>query len=65
MVLAVFLAIGSWRLARHQVLVRRAAVVETLGAVTMLCVDKTGTYYREPHGRLAQSGLAPDILASI
>ena len=43
MVLAVFLAIGSWRLARHQVLVRRAAVVETLGAVTMLCVDKTGT----------------------
>ena len=43
MVLAVFLAIGSWRLASHQVLVRRAAVVETLGAVTMLCVDKTGT----------------------
>ncbi len=43
MVLAVFLAIGSWRLARHQILVRRAAVIETLGAVTMLCVDKTGT----------------------
>ena len=43
MVLAIFLAIGSWRLARHQVLVRRAAVIETLGAVTMLCVDKTGT----------------------
>ncbi len=43
MVLAVFLAIGSWRLAGHQVLVRRAAVIETLGAVTMLCVDKTGT----------------------
>ena len=46
MVLAVFLALGSWRLARHQVLVRRAAVVETLGAVTMLCVDKTGTITR-------------------
>jgi Ca2+-transporting ATPase len=43
MVVAVFLAIGSWRLARHRVLVRRAAVVETLGAVSMLCVDKTGT----------------------
>lgn len=43
MVLAVFLAIGSWRLARHKVLVRRAAVIETLGAVSMLCVDKTGT----------------------
>jgi Ca2+-transporting ATPase len=43
MVLAVFLAIGSLRLARHRVLVRRASVIETLGAVTMLCVDKTGT----------------------
>ena len=39
----VFLALGSWRLARHNVLVRRSAVVETLGAVSMLCVDKTGT----------------------
>ncbi len=43
MVLVVFLALGSWRLARHNVLVRRSAVVETLGAVRMLCVDKTGT----------------------
>ena len=43
MVLVVFLALGSWRLARHNVLVRRSAVVETLGAVSMLCVDKTGT----------------------
>lgn len=43
MVLAVFLALGAWRLASHQVLVRRTAVTETLGAVSMLCVDKTGT----------------------
>jgi Ca2+-transporting ATPase len=43
MVLLVFLAIGAWRLARSNVLVRRAAVIETLGATTMLCVDKTGT----------------------
>jgi Ca2+-transporting ATPase len=43
MVLAVFMAMGSWRLARQKVLVRRAAVIETLGAATMLCVDKTGT----------------------
>ena len=43
MVLAIFMALGSWRLARHRVLVRRAAVIETLGAATMLCVDKTGT----------------------
>lgn len=41
--LAVFLALGAWRMARVGVLVRRAAVVETLGAATVLCVDKTGT----------------------
>lgn len=43
MVLAVFLALGSWRLARHNVLARRSAVIETLGATDVLCVDKTGT----------------------
>jgi len=43
MVLAVFLALGAWRLATHQVLVRRSAVIETLGGATVLCVDKTGT----------------------
>ncbi len=43
MVLTIFMALGSLRLARHNVLVRRSAVVETLGATTLLCVDKTGT----------------------
>lgn len=43
MVLAVFLALGAWRLATHKVLVRRSAVIETLGGATVLCVDKTGT----------------------
>jgi Ca2+-transporting ATPase len=43
MVLAVFLAIGAWRLARRNVLVRRSAVIETLGCASVLCVDKTGT----------------------
>ncbi|WP_091740719.1 cation-translocating P-type ATPase [Phenylobacterium immobile] len=43
MVLAVFLALGAWRLANHQVLARRSAVIETLGGATVLCVDKTGT----------------------
>lgn len=41
--LAIFLAIGSWRLAQVGVLVRHAAAVEALGATTCLCVDKTGT----------------------
>ncbi|MDE2485986.1 MAG: cation-translocating P-type ATPase [Alphaproteobacteria bacterium] len=43
MVLAVFLALGAWRLAQHRVLVRRSAVIEALGSATVLCVDKTGT----------------------
>ncbi|CAN5286077.1 HAD-IC family P-type ATPase [soil metagenome] len=43
MVLSVFMALGAWRLAQHQVLVRRGAVIETLGGATILCVDKTGT----------------------
>jgi Ca2+-transporting ATPase len=43
MVLAIFLALGAWRLAGQRVLVRRSAVTESLGAVSALCVDKTGT----------------------
>jgi Ca2+-transporting ATPase len=42
-VLTVFLAIGSWRLSKFQVLTRKPSAIETLGAVTVLCVDKTGT----------------------
>jgi Ca2+-transporting ATPase len=42
-VLAVFLALGAWRMARHHALVRRPPAIEALGAVTVLCVDKTGT----------------------
>jgi Ca2+-transporting ATPase len=42
-VLAVFFALGARRIARHGVLARRSSAIETLGAVTVLCVDKTGT----------------------
>ncbi|MBD8656180.1 cation-translocating P-type ATPase [Oxalobacteraceae sp. CFBP 13730] len=42
-VMTVFPAIGAWRLARQQVLVRRLPAIETLGAISVLCVDKTGT----------------------
>lgn len=41
--LTVFLSMGAWRLAQKKSLVRRLPSVETLGAVSVLCVDKTGT----------------------
>jgi P-type Ca2+ transporter type 2C len=42
-VLAVFMAMGAWRISRAGVLTRRAAAIETLGSATVLCTDKTGT----------------------
>ena len=42
-ILTVFLAMGAWRLAKKDCLIRRMPSVETLGAVSVLCVDKTGT----------------------
>lgn len=42
-VLTLFPALGAWRLARQKVLTRRVSAIETLGAVSVLCVDKTGT----------------------
>jgi len=46
MVLTVFLALGARRISRQGVLTRHAPVIETLGAATVLCTDKTGTLTR-------------------
>jgi P-type Ca2+ transporter type 2C len=42
-VLAVFMAMGAWRISRVRVLTRRANAIEALGSTTVLCTDKTGT----------------------
>jgi Ca2+-transporting ATPase len=42
-VLTVFLALGAWRMSQKNVLTRRMPAIESLGAATVLCVDKTGT----------------------
>lgn len=42
-VMTVFLALGAWRLARHNVLARHIPAVEVLGSISVLAVDKTGT----------------------
>ncbi|MDD2637141.1 MAG: cation-translocating P-type ATPase, partial [Bacteroidales bacterium] len=42
-ILTGFLSMGAWRLAKKHSLVRSLSSVETLGAISTLCVDKTGT----------------------
>jgi len=42
-IVTVALAVGMRRLARHDILVRQLASVETLGSATRICTDKTGT----------------------
>lgn len=42
-VLTIFMALGAWRMSAKKVLTRHGGSIETLGAVTVLCSDKTGT----------------------
>lgn len=42
-VLLIFLTLGAWRISKRKVLARHSAAIETLGAATVLCTDKTGT----------------------
>ncbi len=41
--LTIALAVGMQRLAAHGAMVRRLSAIETLGAVSVICSDKTGT----------------------
>ncbi|MFC8504653.1 cation-translocating P-type ATPase [Pedococcus sp. NPDC057267] len=50
LVVTVTLALAARRMARHQAVARSLDAVETLGAVTLLATDKTGTL---THGRLS------------
>ncbi len=69
LVLTVFLTLGAWRLSQHHVLVRRLSAVETLGATTIICTDKTGTltlghFELEQHIPLAPGVTEDDLLVA-
>lgn len=42
-VLTIFMALGAWRISRNNVLTKKLPAIETLGSITVLCTDKTGT----------------------
>lgn len=57
LVLTVFMVMGAWRISKVGVLTRKASAIETLGAATVLCTDKTGTL---THNKMSISYLKLD-----
>ncbi len=63
-IVTVALARGVHRMAREHALVRRLAAIETLGAATVICTDKTGTLTAGRMEVRAVHGAPHEVLAA-
>lgn len=62
--ITIVLSIGMYRIAKHKGLVRRLAATETLGGVTVICTDKTGTLTKGKMEVVQISTLTGDTLST-
>lgn len=60
-ILTITLAIGVQRMARHNAIVRRLPAIETLGSVSVICSDKTGTLTRNEMAVVSIATLEADF----